>query len=81
MPILVVIIAMCFHGVDIFTEYTVTIEQIVAIDLFLAPFGLGGLLRASHKTYVGSKTNASAMKPEDIKKLEEALVKIRANMS
>lgn len=78
MPILVVIIAMCFHGVDIFTDYTVTIEQIIAIDVFLAPFGLGGILRASHKTYVASKTATSKIPPEDILKIEEILRKAKA---
>jgi len=76
MPILVVLIAMSFHAVDVFTEYDITIEQLVIIDGFLAPFGLGGIIRAGHKTYLASKTNASTINPEDIVNLKELLAKI-----
>lgn len=78
MPILVLIIAMGFHGVDIFTETDITLEQLAAIDVFLAPFGLGGLLRAGHKSYLASKVTATAgISSEDMLKLKEILAKIK----
>lgn len=77
MPILVVIIAMGFHSVDIFTEYDISDAQLGAIDIFLAPFGLGGLLRAGHKSYLASKQSASEIPPEDLIKLKELLNKIK----
>lgn len=78
MPLLVVIIAMGFHGVDIFTNYDITLEQLAAIDVFLAPFGLGGLLRAGHKSYLASKqTAATEISAEDMLKLRELLNKIK----
>lgn len=78
MPVLVLIIAMGFHAVDIFTPYDITLEQLAAIDVFLAPFGLGGILRASHKSYLASKAQAGSISPEDLKKLEEILAKIKS---
>lgn len=78
MPLLVVIIAMGFHGIDIFTEYDITLEQLAAIDIFLTPFGLGGLLRAGHKSYLASKQiTSSEISPEDLLKLKELLNKIK----
>ena len=77
MPVLVVIIAMSFHAVDVFTEYDITTEHLAAIDLFLAPFGLGGLIRAGHKSYLATKTASSDIPPEDIVKLKEILNKVK----
>jgi len=76
MPILVVLIAMSFHAIDVFSEYDITTEQLVIIDGFLAPFGLGGIIRAGHKTYLASRINSTAINPEDIVKLKELLAKI-----
>lgn len=77
MPILVLILATAMHGVDIFTEYEISLEQLIAFDVFLAPFGLGGLVRAAHKTYVAGKTATSEISPEDTLKLKEILNKIK----
>lgn len=78
LPILVIFIAMGFHSVDIFTTYTIDDAQLMAIDVFLAPFGLGGLIRAGHKSYLATKNiTASQIPPEDIKKMEEILSKIK----
>ena len=52
---------MFFHGVDIFTNYEISDAQLIAIDAFLAPFGLGGLIRAGHKQYLSSKTTMKAI--------------------
>lgn len=76
MPVLVLIIAMGFHSVDIFTEYDITTEHLAAIDIFLAPFGLGGLVRAGHKSYLAAKTESSQITPEDMQKLKKILAKI-----
>jgi len=77
MPVLVLIIAVGFQSIDIFTAYDISESQLTAIDVFLAPFGLGGLIRAGHKTYVESKTNSSEISEEDQKKLNEILSKIK----
>ena len=77
MPVLVIAIAMFFHGVDIFTEFTITTDHLMAIDIFLAPFGLGGLIRAGHKSYLATKTATGQIPPEDVLKLEEILKKIK----
>ena len=77
MPVLVLIVAMGFHGIDIFTEIDITLEQLIAIDGFLAPFGLGGLIRAAHKTHVAAKQNAGEIPPEDMLKLKEILNKVK----
>ena len=77
MPILVLIIAMGFHGVDVFTEIDITLEQLAAIDVFLAPFGLGGLLRAAHKSYLATKVTASNISQEDLLKLKELMAKLK----
>lgn len=76
MPILVLIIAVGFHGIDIFTEYTVTESQLIALDVFLAPFGLGGLLKSGYKMYNQAKTTARTTTEEDLKKIEELLKRI-----
>jgi len=77
MPVLVLVIAVFFHGVDIFTDYDITTEHLVAIDIFLAPFGLGGLVRAGHKSYLASKSTSSEISPEDKRKLQEILNKLK----
>ena len=77
LPILVILIAMGFHCVDIFTSYTIENAQLLAIDVFLAPFGLGGLLRAGHKSYLATKKIASTdISEADVKKLKDILAKI-----
>jgi hypothetical protein len=77
MPILVIVIAMSFHSVDIFTEFEVSENHLIAIDVFLAPFGLGGLVRAGHKTYVTGKIPSKTLSEEDRKKLESIVGKIQ----
>jgi len=76
MPILVLIIAVGFQCVDIFTPYEISEAQLGAIHLFLAPFGLGGLIRAGHKSYLQSKADASKITPEDIAKIKEIVAKV-----
>lgn len=77
MPILVLIIAVGFHGVDIFTEYTVTESQLVALDVFLAPFGLGGLLKSGYKVYTQAKTSAGTITKEELQKIEDLLNRLK----
>jgi len=77
LPILVILIAMGFHSVDIFTTYTIDDAQLMAIDIFLAPFGLGGLIRAGHKSYLATKKiTSSQISDDDIKKMKEILAKL-----
>jgi len=77
LPILVLIIAVSFHSVDIFTQYEISESHLITLDAFLAPFGLGGLIRAGHKTYVNSKTTTDKITTEEKKKLVEILDKIK----
>lgn len=78
MPFLVLFIAMGFHSVDIFTEFEIDDQHLIAIDVFLAPFGLGGLLKSGYKLHQDSKTKAGEISTEDITKLEEILKKAKS---
>lgn len=75
MPWVVLIIAVGFTSVNVFTSYAITDSQMASLYLMLTPFGMASVVKSGYELSKKMKAIIPDLTEEDKKKLKELMIK------